>query len=178
MGASYVRAKAVADQFIQWISPVCERAEIAGGVRRQKPECHDVEIVAIPKFEPILDIFNTEIGKRNLLNEFITTQLSGWVVKPNGDRYKKIWYIHDLNVDLFIVLPPAQWGVIFTIRTGSAAFSHHIVTAKKFGGCMPSDHYCQDGAVHNADGRIIPMPGETDFLNFLGIGWIEPKDRI
>ena len=42
---------------------------------------------------------------------------------------------------------------------------------------MPSDCCCKDGAVHDKSGRIIPMPEEMDFLNFLGLGWIEPEER-
>ena len=35
--------------FISLISPYCERIEIAGSLRRGKPEVHDIEIVAEPK---------------------------------------------------------------------------------------------------------------------------------
>lgn len=173
---TYIKAKQTADELLAKLSPACERIEIAGGVRRKKAECHDIELVAIPKQDPIVDIFNQVAGHRNLLNERI--EELHLVLDKNGDRYKKIIYTNELNCDLFIVLPPAQWGVIFTIRTGSAEFSHHIVTARKYGGCMPSDCVCKDGAVHDSRGRIIPMHEEMDFLNFLGLGWIEPSERI
>jgi DNA polymerase/3'-5' exonuclease PolX len=173
--STYARAKEVADGALAMLAPACERIEIAGGVRRQKAECHDVELVAIPRLSPIVDIFGTAAGYRNLLNERI--EELRLVCSKNGDRYKKIIYTADLNIDLFIVLPPAQWGVIFTIRTGSADFSHHIVTPRKYGGCMPSDHIVKDGAVHTPAGYLVPMPEEMDFLTFLGLGWIDPKER-
>jgi hypothetical protein len=31
--------------------------------------------------------------------------------------------------------------------------------------------------VWNSKEQIVPMPEEMDFLNFLGLGWIEPRDR-
>ena len=172
---TYAEAKRLADQLLAELSPVCERIEIAGGVRRQKPECHDIELVAVPKTEPMKDIFGEVVGRRNLLNEFIESQ--GYFCDKNGDRYKRIVYTEELNCDLFIVLPPAQFGVIFTIRTGPWEFSKHIVTPRKFGGFLPSDCNVKDGAVHDAYGRIIPMFEEIDFLNFIGLGWIEPKER-
>ena len=175
MSAPYAEAKRLADELLDQLSPACERIEIAGGVRRKKPECHDIELVAIPKMEPLMDIFNQVAGQRNLLNERIENL--HLLLDKNGDRYKKIIYTNDLDCDLFIVLPPAQWGVIFTIRTGSSDFSHRIVTARKYGGCMPSNCACKDGAVHDKSGRIVPMPEEMDFLNFLGLGWIEPDKR-
>lgn len=174
--STYAEAKRLADQLLTELAPVCERIEIAGGVRREKSECHDIELVAIPKMEPLKDIFGTVVGKRNLLNEFIESH--GYFVDRGGDRYKKIIYTPEIACDLFVVLPPAQWGVIYTIRTGSADFSHRIVTARKYGGCMPSDHRVKDGAVWDIYGRIIPMPEETDFFDFLGMPYIEPKNRF
>jgi DNA polymerase/3'-5' exonuclease PolX len=172
---TYAEAKRVADELLAKLAPACERIEIAGGVRRHKAECHDIELVAIPKMEPMLDIFGQEAGQHNLLNERIGELRL--VCDKNGDRYKKIIYTDELNCDLFVVLPPAQFGVIFTIRTGSADFSHRIVTARKYGGCLPSDCACKDGAVHDKNGRIIPMPEEINFLDFLGLSWIEPEER-
>jgi DNA polymerase/3'-5' exonuclease PolX len=173
--STYAKAKQVADELLAKLAPACERIEIAGGVRREKPECHDIELVAIPKTEPIYDIFGEVAGQNNLLNERV--EELHLVLDKNGDRYKKIIYTDELNCDLFIVREPAQFGVIMVIRTGSAEFSHRIVTARKYGGRMPSDCYCKDGAVHDKSGRIIPMPEEIDFLNFLGLGWIEPDER-
>ena len=168
-------AKQLADQLLDELAPACERIEIAGGIRRQKPECHDIELVAIPKLMTSLDIFGEVAGQRNMLNEFIGA--NGYVCEKNGDRYKKIIYTPEINCDLFIVLKPAQWGVIFVIRTGSAEFSKRIVTQRKYGGSLPSDCKVKDGGVYNAAGQLIPMPEEMEFLNFLGLGWIEPSKR-
>jgi DNA polymerase/3'-5' exonuclease PolX len=81
-----------------------------------------------------------------------------------------------INLDLFIVTPPAQWGVIFTIRTGPADFSHWLVTQRRKGGCMPSYATQRDGCVY-VNGKPLAMAEEMDYLNFLGLGWIEPQDR-
>jgi hypothetical protein len=81
-----------------------------------------------------------------------------------------------INLDLFIVLEPAQWGVIFTIRTGSADFSHNLVKSKSFGGYLPGDCKVHDGGVYK-QGELITMPEEKDFLEFVGLGWIEPEKR-
>jgi DNA polymerase/3'-5' exonuclease PolX len=173
---TYAEAKRLADQLLAELSPVCERIEIAGGVRREKPEPHDIELVAIPKMEPIKDLFGEWGRSRNLLNEYIISH--GYFVDRGGDRFKKIVLTPEISCDLFIVLPPfRQWGVLFTLRTGPEKFSHRIVTPRKHGGYMPSDCRERDGAVWNKNNELIPMPEEIDFLNFLGLGWIEPKER-
>ena len=42
-------AKEIANDFLKLIRPFCLRAEIAGSIRREKPEVKDVEICAVPR---------------------------------------------------------------------------------------------------------------------------------
>jgi hypothetical protein len=109
------------------------------------------------------------------------------VFKKSGDRYKQLWLKYaGIAVDLFLVLPPAQWGVQAVIRTGPAEFSHWMVTKKSKGGALPDGYIVEDGVVGKrvfslkgeVRGNAISMPEEIDFLNFCGLGWIEPKDRV
>ena len=39
----------IANSVLKELKPYCERIEIAGSIRRQKPDPNDIEIVAIPK---------------------------------------------------------------------------------------------------------------------------------
>jgi hypothetical protein len=114
---TYADAKRLADQLLAELSPVCERIEIAGGVRREKSDPHDIELVAIPKTEPMKDMFGAVAGQRNLLNQFIE---DNYFCDKNGDRYKKIVLPEDINCDLFIVLPPMclKCGTMFNISAG------------------------------------------------------------
>jgi DNA polymerase/3'-5' exonuclease PolX len=167
----YQQAKVIADALVEKLSPYCERISIAGSVRRQKPEVHDIEIVAVPKVIDVPNMFDT-VGERGFPSDLF---LSYRMIK-NGDRYKQIVLPEGINLDLFIVLPPAQWGVILTIRTGPADFSHKIVTSKSFGGYLPGDCKVHDGGVYRG-GALIPMPEEADFWKFVGMRWIEPEKR-
>lgn len=62
----YLEAKKIADDVLEQIRPHCFRAEIAGSIRRLKPEVKDIEIVAIPKpFETTeKNIISNENGLR------------------------------------------------------------------------------------------------------------------
>ncbi len=169
------QARHIALEWVQILGPYCERIEIAGGIRRGKEEVHDAEIVAIPK--PRLDLFGQPAAGSNLLEEFFIDAGPSIEVAKGGPRYKQIRRDErDFFTDLFIVLPPAQWGVIFTIRTGPADFSKWIVSQRTHGGALPSFAQVQDGTVI-VRGEALPMPEEIDFLNFLELGWIEPRDR-
>jgi DNA polymerase/3'-5' exonuclease PolX len=167
----YEQAKVIADALIEKLSPYCDRISIAGSVRRRKPEVHDIEIIAIPGIIDESNMFD-EIGKRELPSDLFLS----WKVIKNGSRYKQFTLPEGINLDLFLVLPPAQWGVLFAIRTGPADFSHWIVTPKYNHGALPGDCRVQDGGVYQRGG-LISMPEEIDFLNLLGLGWIEPWER-
>lgn len=165
------------------LAPHCERIEIAGSLRRLKPEVGDIEIVCESK---------TEIFQDNLFggNEQFLSLLHFLKFKFEGDtgarkikgkeKYFQFALPQEINFDLFVVTPPAQWGVIYTIRTGPAEFSHWCVTNSPIG-ILPAGYKVKRGGVYRWDASDdeppISMPEEIDFLNFLGLGWIEPSER-
>ena len=51
----------------------CERTLIAGSLRRQKKEIGDIEIVVMPKIEPITDMFGHVRGERSMLDDLLET---------------------------------------------------------------------------------------------------------
>ena len=95
----------------------------------------------------------------------------------NGHKQKKIILPGDVQIDLFIVTPPAQWGVIFLLRTGSDKFSHRFVTHKSFGGCMPAAYRMQDGAIWCGN-RMIETPDERDLFKLFNMRYIPPVERV
>lgn len=190
----YAEVLKVAESLAAHFGSVCERIEIAGSIRRLKPEVKDVELLAIPDLTP-LPRPRLEFGKplpvvhRTALDKLIAEmQEDGSItLEKNGPRQKTFWLKpFSISVDLFLVLPPATWGVQKVIRTGPADFSHWVVTRKRNGGALPNEYRVQDGAVWEGDRHAMNLEGETivgfeeekDFLNFLGLGWIEPKDRV
>jgi len=170
----YASALEIASALVEQFEPYCERVAIAGSIRRGKADVKDIEIVAKPFTTPIENMFGDATGYLSRMNDFPYDEL-GALVK-GGSRMKQILLHEGISLDLFIVLPPAQWGVIYTIRTGPKEFNVWTQTPRREGGAMPSFAKTKDGAVW-AHGEIIPMPEEQDFLDFLELGWIEPAER-
>ena len=183
------RARFIAENLVALISPFCTRIEIAGSIRRGKADVKDIEIVAEPDLTPPpppkLE-FGKPIPKRykTRLDESldILREKGLFEFEKNGDKYKKLVMFEQhtrlINIDLFLVTPPALWGVQMVIRTGPAEFSHWVVTRRKNGGALPNDVHVQDGAVWAGEEPIvIGFDSELDFLNFLGLGWIDPDKR-
>lgn len=96
----------IADELLRTLRPSCERIEIAGSIRRAKKEVKDIELIAIPKFIP--DLFGETLLDHSL-------DVFNWAsvgdVLASGHKMKKIALHAGINLDLFIVTPPAQWGV-------------------------------------------------------------------
>jgi len=199
-------ARLVAEEFIDRIKDVCVRAEIAGSIRRGKPNVKDIEVVATPIINKVMEKtafgFEVESGKEiNLLDERIKSLAARGFIEfdrksknqnkvPSGPRYYRISYHYQARgetypVDLFVVLPDAQdWGVIFTIRTGSAEFSHQLATLalskgmKLMGGRLWKKPLPEAEADHLKPLWFhVRCDTEQQFSDALGINYIEPKDR-
>lgn len=158
-------AEAIAAKYIGLLAPVCSRLMVAGSIRRRKPEVGDIEICCIPNPDTV---FFPLLGK---------------VIK-DGPRFKQYELEEGIKLDLFIVLPPAEWGVLYTIRTGPPEFSRKIVTQRNKGGLLPNFMAVKDGALWRGGGKgytigdqKIPTPEETDFFQAIGLDWIKPEKR-
>lgn len=171
-------AKMVAGVIENILEPYCNRLAVAGSIRRGKEDVGDIEIVAIPKMNSSYDLWGEKVGEHSLLNHSSIYETFGNILK-SGKRFVQVETTWNINLDLFVVLPPAQWGVIMAIRTGPVDFSKWIVTPRSKGGALPNGWRVEDGRVWDGQTELptMIMEDEREFLNWLGLGWIEPKDR-
>lgn len=184
----YNQALTLAERVMALLQPGCKRLEIAGGVRRQKPDPHDIEIVVVPDLRPPRPLFGSVVYL-TILDALLALLARGDEddllihLSMDGPKYKKFAVSQDggqhwlINVDLFLCTPPSDWGVLYLIRTGPAEFSHWIVTQKWQGGGLPNGYRVEDNRVISHDGIYIPCPEEIDFLKFCDLGWIDPSIR-
>lgn len=201
-------ASALAGKLVELLRSGCERIEIAGSVRRGSPTVGDLEIVAVPKLHWPTDLFGGHSGHPvDLLDQALGVLMSdGWrlletpaerggypespmrlgikgpvVIKDSGARWGprfRQFSFEGLPVDLFIVRPPAQWGVLLLIRTGPREFSRRAVTRRSLGGLLPDYAVVREGGIYRLqEGTVIPTPEEEDVFSVLGVPWIAPGDR-
>ena len=184
----FLVAEAAATDLVARLRPGCERIEIAGSVRRGGPGIGDLEIVAIPRIEQEPDtsvLFGGMLDVSRLDERIAELRLEG-ILRPSdlprdGERYKAFVHVPSgLGLDLFIVRPPATWGVIFTIRTGPAAYSQRLVTEARRRGFHHADgalHRGSMGCTRFSACEVIPTPEEVDLFEALGMPYLEPGAR-
>ena len=184
----YDKALPIAERLVDLLHPGCKRIEIAGGLRRQKPDPHDIELVAVPDLRPPRPIFGSP-EYRTILDALLASLARGDEddllihLSMNGPKFKQFAISMDagqhwlIKLDLFLVTPPADWGVQYLLRTGPKEFSQWIVTQRFVGGGLPNGYHVEDGRVLSYKNETIPCPEEIDFLRFCGMDWIAPSIR-
>jgi DNA polymerase/3'-5' exonuclease PolX len=156
----FVQAKQLAEKARSELVPYCHRVEIAGSIRRQKPEVGDIELVVIPKGASLM-------GFVDAVNRW--PKIKG---TPKG-KYTQREY-HGMKLDLFICTPNT-WACNFAIRTGSAEFSHSLaIRARQVGMCFKDARLWR----HDMLGPIPDIIEELDVFKALRIDWVEPEERV
>jgi len=150
-------AKKIAEKYVDLLKPFCYRVEIAGSIRREKPEIKDIEIVVIPK-----DL----AGLSKLVNSW--KKIRG---EPTG-RYTQRILPEGIKLDLFIAFKE-NWGNIFAIRTGSAEFSWKVLAK----GWVKAGYKSVDGFLRDKNNKIIELREEKDLFDLIGLDYIEPAKR-
>lgn len=159
----YESIKRYADELVEILRSYCIRIEIAGSIRRQVPECKDIDIVCIPD--------------KYKLEQFLKFEARDKIfIKMNGPFYKRLTYCSQM-VDLYIAKPD-NWGWIFLIRTGSAKFNVKLLTYYKNLYKFPEGQAAStSGYLLDVDGKPIATPEEKDVFNLLKVEFIEPTKR-
>lgn len=169
------KATAIADRVRAELAPHCIRCEIAGSIRRRRPEVGDIEIVAIPK------PYDT-----GLFASGIAPIVDRWE-KVKGElpcKYTQRLLPEGIKIDLFFATED-NWGLIFAIRTGSAEFSHRVLAS---GWVRAGYRSCAGVLVKNLSDTPHWVAGETlvsvvrireeaDLFRLIGVPWVAPEAR-
>lgn len=174
----YAEGLRTAKRIKAFLRPYCERIEIAGSIRRRAPMVGDIELVAIPRKRTKPSLFGPVEEELTALDIYLDTHPEMYQQVRSGQRLKELRF-EGFQVDLFLT-EAARWGVVFTLRTGSAAFSQWLVTSRIDGGARVIGRYVQDCRVWEV-GRKEPLdtPEEGDVFETLGVPWVpvEKRDR-
>ncbi len=158
----YPAAILIAERVLAELKPHSLRAEIAGSVRRKKPECKDIEIVLIP--------LPYETG---LFESGVAAVINKWE-KVKGSlpcKYTQRILPEGIKLDIFFA-EEGNWGLQLALRTGSAEYSHKVLASA----WVARGYHSKGGYLHLGHKRF-ECKEEIDLFNRLAIPWVEPELR-
>jgi DNA polymerase/3'-5' exonuclease PolX len=158
----YSKALDIAQAVVEQLRPHTERIEIAGSIRRKKPEVKDIEVVCIP------NPYDTGLFENGL-----ASVVNRWQ-KVKGElpcKYTQRILPEGIKLDLFFAVPE-NWGLIYAMRTGSAEYSSRVLG----NGWVKSGYHSINGMLNNGT-HIIEVREEEDLFRLIGIPWVEPEKR-
>jgi len=158
-----VEAEKIAKDVVDAISGMCEKIEVAGAVRRRRPEVHDVDIVLIPGLL--------------MWNNIVALVARRWncVLEKKGDKLAVLQMpvgLEKCQIDLWVANRD-NWGVVLLARTGSAK---HNIKLASHAHTLGLQLKISMGVV-DANGRVIASKTEEEVFKALGMSWIPPEKR-
>lgn len=152
------------------LKPTVARIKAVGSLRRRRESVGDLEFLA----EPIMDKDLFDANPTPILDPVrkVMHELGDW--EKGGDRMMKVSNLLGhvgLDLDLFLVHPPAEWGSLMAIRTGPADLGVQcMIRFRKKGLLHVAGHVTKAG-------KVIPTPTEEDFFELAGVDCVPPDQR-
>lgn len=174
------QAQNYAAKIVEWLTPHCERIEIAGSIRRGLDWCNDVDVVCIPKVSQCRDMFGTVTDEHNLLWVFLSAHVTAgkakWQTGGSVPGKFAILQLPKCQLDVYFAAPE-NFASRFLCRTGSK--EHNIWLAQR---CLdqgkewkPYEGIFYPG--HPAPGKLIQFQSETEIYASVDLKFIEPVNR-
>jgi DNA polymerase/3'-5' exonuclease PolX len=167
------KAKAIAKEIVYWLLPGCERAIIAGSIRRQKPEVGDVEILCIPQFVDGIDQLD-KVVKVLVAQGRLDYRLNKLGRRAYGPKNKLMVHVPSgMGVDIFST-DENCWWVSLVVRTGGEKTNKEIA-ARALRQGMQFHAYGRGFTL--ADGSELVCRSEADVFKAVGLRYFEPWER-
>jgi DNA polymerase (family 10) len=177
-------ARRYAEHIQRELASLCERIDIAGSIRRGRPEVHDLDLVLLLK-----------PGKRAELEARVKRSANTRVTK-NGPQIIGLILHNGMQVELYIATEaedtllgriPTNYGMRLLAMTGSKA--HNIKLAQwakdngfhfhPYRGLMQGGKYvpAEGGGEEYEGGYVCAGETEQEIFDALGLAFVPPENR-
>ena len=166
-----IRAQQIADRVMDQLRPYCTRIEVAGSIRRQRPEVKDIDLVMHVRDMPgLIQRINAKCRIEKQGEQYLEASMT------DGTQLD-IWFAHQpvaVQEDFFGCRPgrPDNFGSLLLSRTGSAW--HNIALCQRAN--RLGMHWNPHQGVYQ-DGVCIASATEADIYQALGLEFITPTAR-
>ena len=165
-------AKAIAQELKRLLDPTCERIQIAGSIRRQKPVVNDIELLAIPKMIDGVDQLDRELGAL-FIQRILDFRLNKLGRRVYGEKNKLLVHLDSgIGVDVFST-DAKCWPVALVVRTGGKVTNQRIsVVALRKG-----YRFRAYGDGFDTPNGHIHCSSEREVFEVVGLPYKEPAER-
>ena len=178
----YAEALKVANEIVDTLMPACTHIEIAGSLRRERPDVGDIEILYIPRIEETddpcdffgkMELNRVDEKLEKLTGIFFERRLNILGREVYGDKNKLMRHIKSgIPVDFFAATTE-NWFNYLVCRTGPADSNKAICNAAIAKGLKWHPY---GAGFSNGAGWMI-VPSERAVFDFVGLPYKEPRDR-
>lgn len=166
------QAKAIAEELKGLLELACERIEIAGSIRRRKPEVGDIELLCIPRYVAGVDQLDREIGSL-FIRRILGFRLNKRGSKVYGPKNKLLVHLPSgIGIDVFSTEEDC-WPVALVVRTGGKVTNQRIATAALRKGYR----FRAYGDGFDTPNGHIHCSSEREVFEVVGLTYKDPVER-
>ncbi|MBA7554323.1 hypothetical protein ES705_46937 [subsurface metagenome] len=166
------KAKVIAEEIRVLLRPACDRIEIAGSIRRRKPEVGDIELLVIPKYFAGVDQLDRELGAL-MVQGILGFRLNKLGRRVYGSKNKLLRHVESgIGIDIFST-DAKCWPVALVVRTGGKYTNKCIARAALRKGYR--FHAYGDG-FDTPDG-YLHCSSEREVFEAVGLRYLEVWER-
>jgi len=166
------RALAIALKIREQLAPLCDQIEIAGSIRRARPQVNDLDLVILPR-----------PGQLNFIKARCAERCAAVTDGEQNCIYRMTLSDRSqFQLDLFFARPglhdllesvPGNFGSVFLCRTGSTGHNIFIVEHAKRIGLRWNPYR----GVIDAAGKVLAGESEEEIFKALDLEFIPPERR-
>ena len=150
------KAKVIADKVVAKLEPYCDKIQVAGSVRRQKPFVNDIDIVLIPRDRAALDQTLMVMGH----------------YKMAGNKITRV-EMDSIPLDIYFATPET-FATLLLIRTGSTENNIRLCSVAKRKGW----HLAASGeGLFDENRQRIAWKTEESIYEALSLPYQRPEER-
>lgn len=163
------KAREIAEEMKDLLKPACNRIEIAGSIRRWKPEVGDIELLVIPSAN-YLDKLLHDL----MMKDILAMRLNKRGSRTYGPKNKLMRHLPSgIGVDVFSTTEEC-WGMAMFIRTGPREWN--IKAMSRFRELGMQGHAY--GGVTDTKGNELSCLDEEIVFQFLQWAYVPPERRL
>ena len=162
------KAKAIARDLVNYLTPGINRIIIAGSIRRQKPQVGDIELLVIPRanyLDKILDDL--------MMQGILAMRLNKRGYRVYGSKNKLMLHVPSgIGVDIFST-DEVCWPVALVVRTGGEKTNKRIATTALRRGYR---FHAYGSGFSTPQGYIV-CHSEREVFEVVDLPYLEPWER-